>query len=135
MRDMTVLRQIAVHLDGWSDLRARVATEDISWPSVHVARVGSGTGIHLWQCVRDRWTGLLFDDDSVVGEPVATIQTTIGEEASARRLPTASRPSTACCAPNKRPADRAGLLDMLPELSALPFDGGRQSLPTPGSAP
>ena len=54
MRDMTVLRQIAVHLDGWSDLRARVATEDISWPSVHLARVGSGTGIHLWQCVRDR---------------------------------------------------------------------------------
>jgi hypothetical protein len=86
MRDMTVLRQIAVHLDGWSDLRARVATEDISWPSVHVARVGSGTGIHLWQCVRDRWTGLLFDDDSVVGEPVATIQTTIGEEASASEV-------------------------------------------------
>ena len=86
MRDMTVLRQIAVHLDGWSDLRARVATEDISWPSVHVARVGSETGIHLWQCVRDRWTGLLFDDDSVVGEPVATIQTTLGEDASASEV-------------------------------------------------
>ena len=85
MRDMTVLRQIAVHLDGWSDLRARVATEDISWPSVHVARVGSGTGIHLWQCVGNRWIGYLFDD-GVGGEPVATIQTTIGEEASASEV-------------------------------------------------
>ena len=38
MRDLTVLSQLAAHLDGWSDLRARVATE-IDWPSVHVARV------------------------------------------------------------------------------------------------
>jgi hypothetical protein len=27
MRDLTVLSQLAAHLDGWSDLRARVATE------------------------------------------------------------------------------------------------------------
>jgi hypothetical protein len=86
MRDMTVLRQIAAHLDGWSDLRARVATQDISWPSVYIARVGSGTGIQLWQCVRDRWTGQLFDDAGAVGESVATIQTTIGEDASASEV-------------------------------------------------
>jgi hypothetical protein len=34
MGDMTVLRQIAAHLDGWSDLRTRVATEGVGWPSV-----------------------------------------------------------------------------------------------------
>jgi hypothetical protein len=86
MRDMTVLYQIAAHLDGWSNLRARAVTEEVSWPSVHVTRVGSGTGGQLWQCVRDGWTGHLFDDLGAVGEPVATIQTTIGEDASASEV-------------------------------------------------
>ena len=81
---MTVLRQIAAHLDGWSDLRTRVATH-AGWPSVHVARIGSGTGAQSWQCVRDRWTGHLFNDDGA-GEPVATIQTSIGEDASASEV-------------------------------------------------
>jgi hypothetical protein len=81
MRDLTVLSQLAAHLDGWSDLRARVATE-ADWPSVHVARVGSGIGAELWQCVQDHWTGQLFADEAG-GEPMATIQTTIGQEASA----------------------------------------------------
>jgi hypothetical protein len=81
---MTVLRQIAAHLDGWSDLRTRVAT-DAGWPSVHVARIGSGTGAQLWQCVHDRWTGHLLNDDGA-GEPVATIQTSIGEDASASEV-------------------------------------------------
>jgi hypothetical protein len=84
MRDMTVLRQVAAHLDGWSDLRARVATEDVSWPSVHVARAGSETRVQLWRCVQDRWTSHLLDDG--VGEPVATIQTSIGEDASASEV-------------------------------------------------
>ncbi len=86
MRDLTVLRQIAAHLDGWSDLRAQVVTEDISWPSVHVASVGSATDIQLWQCAGNRWTGHLFDDGGVVGEPVAIVQTTIGEDASASEV-------------------------------------------------
>jgi hypothetical protein len=84
MRDITVLRQIAAHLDGWSDLRARVATEDTSWPSLHVTRTGSG--VQVWQCVQDRWTGRLFDDVGQAGEPVATIQTTIAEDASASEV-------------------------------------------------
>jgi hypothetical protein len=86
MRDLTVLRQIVAHLDGWSDLRTQVVTEDISWPSVHVARGRSGTGSQLWQCAGTRWTGQLFDDRGVVGQPVATIQTTIGEDASASEV-------------------------------------------------
>ena len=81
MRDLTVLRQLAAHLDGWSDLRARVATE-VDWPSVHVARVSSGIGAELWQCVQDHWTGQLFTDEAG-GEPIATILTTIGQDASA----------------------------------------------------
>ena len=81
---MTVLRQIAAHLDGWSGLRTRVATEDVAWPSVHVARAGSATGAQLWLCVRGRWTGQLFDDGG--SEPVATIQTGIGEDASASEV-------------------------------------------------
>jgi hypothetical protein len=81
MRDLTVLSQLAAHLDGWSDLRARVATE-VDWPSVHVARVSSGSGGELWQCVRDHWTGQLFTDEAG-GEPIATILTTIGQDASA----------------------------------------------------
>jgi hypothetical protein len=81
MRDLTVLNQLAAHLDGWSDLRARVATE-VDWPSVHVARVSSGIGTELWQCVHDQWTGQLFTDEAG-GEPIATILTTIGEDASA----------------------------------------------------
>jgi hypothetical protein len=84
VRDMTVLRQIAAHLDGWSGLRARVAT-DGAWPSVHVARVGAATGAHSWQCVHDRWTAHLFDDDGA-GEPVATIHTGIGDDASASEV-------------------------------------------------
>jgi hypothetical protein len=86
MRDMTVLRQIAAHLDGWSNLRARVATEEVNWPSVHLTLGTSGTGSQLWRCVRDRWTGHLFDDPDAVGEPVATIQTTIAENASASEV-------------------------------------------------
>ena len=81
MRDLTVLRQLAAHLDGWSGLRARVASED-DWPSVHVARVSSGIGAELWQCAGDRWTGQLFAAEAG-GEPIATILTTIGQEASA----------------------------------------------------
>jgi hypothetical protein len=81
MRDLTVLRQLAAHLDGWSDLRARVATE-VDWPSVHVARVSSQSGAELWHCVQDRWTGQLFPGEAG-GEPIATILTTIGQDASA----------------------------------------------------
>ena len=81
MRDLTVLRQLAAHLDGWSDLRARVATE-VDWPSVHVARSSSGIGAELWQCVHDHWTGQLLTDGAD-GEPIATIVTTIGQDASA----------------------------------------------------
>jgi hypothetical protein len=81
MRDLTVLSQLAAHLDGWSDLRARTATE-ADWPSVRVARAGSGIGAELWQCVHDHWTGQLFTDEAG-GEPIATILTTIGQEASA----------------------------------------------------
>ena len=81
MRDLTVLSQLTAHLNGWSDLRARVATE-VDWPSVHVARVSSGNGTELWQCVHDYWTGQLFTDQAV-GEPIATILTTIGQHASA----------------------------------------------------
>jgi hypothetical protein len=82
MRDMTVLRQIAAHLDGWSDLRTRVTT-DLDWPSVHVTR-GGGTAAQVWRCVHDRWTGHLLRDGT--GEPVATIQTSIGEDASASEV-------------------------------------------------
>jgi hypothetical protein len=81
MRDVAVLRQLAAHLDGWSGLRARVATE-VDWPSVHVARVSSGIGAELWQCVQDYWTGQLVADEAG-GEPIATILTTIGQDASA----------------------------------------------------
>jgi hypothetical protein len=81
MRDLTVLRQLAAHLDGWSDLRAQVTTE-ADWPSVHVARAGSGIGAELWHCVDAHWTGQLFTDESG-GDPVATIVTTIGQDASA----------------------------------------------------
>jgi hypothetical protein len=81
MRDLTVLRQLAAHLDGWSDLRARVGTE-VDWPSVHVTRVSSGIGAELWQCLQDHWTGQLFTDEAG-GEPIATILTTIGQDASA----------------------------------------------------
>jgi hypothetical protein len=81
MRDLTVLSQLTAHLNGWSDLRARVATE-ADWPSVHVARVSSGNGAELWQCVHDHWTGQLFTDE-LGGEPIATILTTIGQDASA----------------------------------------------------
>jgi hypothetical protein len=81
MRDLTVLSQLAAHLDGWSDLRARVATE-VDWPSVHVARVSSAIGAELWQCVHDYWTEQLLTDEAGA-EPIATILTTIGEDASA----------------------------------------------------
>ena len=81
MRDLTVLSQLAAHLDGWSDLRAQVTTE-VDWPSVRVARVSPGSGAELWQCVHDHWTGQLFTDEAG-SEPIATILTTIGEDASA----------------------------------------------------
>ena len=83
MRDVTVLRQIAAHLDGWSGLRARVET-DGDWPSVHVAGGGAGAGGLLWRCVRERWAGLLLEDGG--GGPVATVETTIGQEASASEV-------------------------------------------------
>jgi hypothetical protein len=38
MRDLTVLSQLAAHLDGWSDLRARVATE-VDWPRAAIDSV------------------------------------------------------------------------------------------------
>lgn len=79
---MTVLRQVAAHLDGWSGLRAEVATE-VSWPSVYVT--GSGAPL-LWQCVRDRRTGQLFDSDSNLDAPVASIQTSINKGASASEV-------------------------------------------------
>jgi hypothetical protein len=85
MRDLTVLRQIAAHLDGWSDLRTQVATDRVGWPGVHVARIGAGTGAELWRCVHDHWTADLFDGDGA-GAPVATIQTVIGEDASASEV-------------------------------------------------
>jgi hypothetical protein len=85
MRDVTVLRQIAAHLDGWSNLRARVATDEVSWPSVHLSG-GPGAGSQLWQCVRDCWTGQLFEGPDAVGEPVATVHTAIGEDASASEV-------------------------------------------------
>lgn len=69
-------------MDGCSNLRAEVAT-DVSWPSVHVA--GSGASL-LWQCVQDRWTGQLFSPNGDFSEPVATLQTTIGEDASASEV-------------------------------------------------
>jgi len=81
MRDLTVLSQLAAHLDGWSDLRARLATE-ADWPSVHVARVGPGAGAELWQCVHDHGTGQLVPDKAGAA-PIATILTGIGQEASA----------------------------------------------------
>jgi hypothetical protein len=84
MRDMTVLRQVAAHLDGWSEVSAEVAADDApSWPSVLV--VGSG-GTMLWHCLEDRWTGELHDPDGAIDAPVATIQTTIGEDASASEV-------------------------------------------------
>jgi hypothetical protein len=83
MRDMTVLRQIAAHLDGWGGLRARVDT-DGDWPSVHVAGGGADAGGLLWQCVGQRWAGLLLEDGD--GEPVATVATTIGQDASASEV-------------------------------------------------
>jgi hypothetical protein len=82
---MTVLRQIAAHLDGWSGLRTRVATDHAGWPGVHVARAGAATGAQSWQCVRDRWTAHLFDGDGS-GGPVATIHTGIGDDASASEV-------------------------------------------------
>ena len=84
MRDMTVLRQIAAHLDGWGGLRARVDT-DGDWPGVHVAAGGPGAGGLRWQCVRQHWAGQLLEDGGV-GDPVATIQTSIGEDASASEV-------------------------------------------------
>jgi hypothetical protein len=67
MRDLTVLRQVAAHLDGWNGLRAEVAT-DVNWPSVHVTRGRSGGAGQLWQCTQDRWIGQLLEgNDRQVG--------------------------------------------------------------------
>lgn len=54
----------------------------VDWPSVRVARVSSGSGAELWQCVHDHWTGQLFTDEAGA-EPIATLLTTIGQDASA----------------------------------------------------
>lgn len=80
MRDITVLRQIAAHLDGWGGVRAQVVTEGVSWPSVQVQ---SGGAVQTWQCVHDRWAGQLVDAD---GAPLATIETTIGADASSSEV-------------------------------------------------
>ena len=86
---MTVLRQIAAHLDGWSDLRTRVTTEDLDWPGVHVTRNRSGAGAQVWRCVHDRWTGHLLGDDASASE-VAD-----GIKAVYRMLRTSRRPADA----------------------------------------
>jgi hypothetical protein len=78
MRDLSVLRQIAAHLDGWAGLRARLVTDDVSWPGVQVQARG---GAQTWQCVRDRWAGQVLD--AAGGAPVATIETSIGDDADA----------------------------------------------------
>jgi hypothetical protein len=65
--------------------RVRVATENVGWPSIEITHAGYGTGVQRWQCVQERWTGHLFDDDRA-GEPVATIQTTIAEDAGASEV-------------------------------------------------
>ena len=49
---------------------------------MRVARVRSGIGAELWHCVDAYWRGQLFTDESG-GDPVATIVTTIGRDASA----------------------------------------------------
>jgi hypothetical protein len=77
VRDLTVLRQIAHHLDGWSGLNAQIVTEGVAWPGVQVQ---AGGGAQTWQCEHDRWTGQVLH---AAGVPIATIQTTIGEDASA----------------------------------------------------
>jgi hypothetical protein len=77
MRDLTVLRQVAAHLDGWSGLHAHAVTEDVAYPSV---RVQGQEGAQTWQCAHDHWTAQVLDAGGV---PIATIQTTIGEGASA----------------------------------------------------
>jgi hypothetical protein len=77
MRDLTVLRQIAHDLDGWSGVHAQVVTEDVAWPSVHVQ---AQEGAQAWQCIHDRWAAQLLDAGGVV---IATIETTIGDDASA----------------------------------------------------
>ena len=86
MRDITVLRQVAAHLDGWSDLKAWVVTEQVSWPAVFVSRQRAKNGDQLWRCVARTWEGQVYDYGDVGGEPVATIETTIGEEASASEV-------------------------------------------------
>jgi hypothetical protein len=52
---------------------------------VHVTRGGAGSGAQVWRCVHDHWTGHLLRDDAT-GEPVATIQTSIGTDASASEV-------------------------------------------------
>jgi hypothetical protein len=81
MRDLTVLRQLAAHLDGWGALRAQVVT-DRDWPSVRVAADGPEGAALVWRCVDRWWAGQLVEAGGD-GEPVATIQTGIGAEASA----------------------------------------------------
>jgi hypothetical protein len=83
LRDLTVLRQIAAHLDGWAGLRARVVT-DTDWPGVQVTG-GPGPGGLLWRCPGQRWAAELLADGEA-GAPVATLQTGIGEDASASEV-------------------------------------------------
>jgi hypothetical protein len=80
VRDMTVLRQLAAHLDGWGGLRAQVVTEGVAWPSVQLQ---GHDHAQTWQCVQDYWTGQVIDTD---GEPIATIETTIGGDATASEV-------------------------------------------------
>jgi hypothetical protein len=82
VRDLAVLRQIAAYLDGWGGLRARVVTEDVNWPSVHLQ---ASDNAHTWQCEHDWWTGQVFEGDAS-GTPSATIQTTIPTDATASEV-------------------------------------------------
>jgi hypothetical protein len=105
LRDLTVLRQIAAHLDGWGGLRARVVT-DADWPGVHVTG-GPGPGGLLWRCSGQRWAAELLADGGA-GGPVATIQTGIGEDASASEVADAIKDlyrllGTAAGGPGQRP--------------------------------
>jgi hypothetical protein len=77
VRDMTVLRQLTHHLDGWGGRQAQVVTEGVAWPGVRLQTEGRA---QTWQCERDRWTGHVLD---AAGAPIATIHTSIGDAATA----------------------------------------------------
>lgn len=79
MRDITVLRQIAADLDRSGGLHTQVVffTETIDWPSLLVQTEHS---TQIWYCKDAFWTGQVLDEE---GTPIATIQTTIGDDAYA----------------------------------------------------